>query len=169
MNAILIRNTSLVCGLSIMLVTACSVTIEPIPRNDNGGAQDPPPEFVTIRFVNASPDQALQVEFYATNEPLEAIPADLFADNVYLVLESIGLAGSGLLAPLSEDEIQFDCTEALTIGTLGGEFRDNETGEVLGRGSELFVPPGGFPLCGRTVVYTYFSTGGEYQTRFSFE
>ena len=169
MNAIPIRNTLLVVGLSIMLVTACSVTIEPIPRNDNGGSQDPPPEFVTIRFVNASPDQALQVEFYATNEPLEAIPEDLFADDIYLVLESIGVAGSGLLEPGDQDEIQFDCTETLTIGTLGGEFRDNETGEVLGRGDELYKAPGGFSLCGGTAVYTYSSTGGEYQTRFAFE
>ena len=124
---------------------------------------------MTIRFVNDSPDQAVQVEFYATNEPLEAIPEELWVDGTHLILKGIGLAGSGLLAPLAEDEIQFECTETLIIGTLGGEFRDTETGEMLGRGSELFVPLGGFPLCGRTAVYTYSSTGGEYQTRFAFE
>ena len=169
MNAMPLRNSLLMLGMCATLVGACSLTIEPNPRNDNGGSQDPPPEFLTIRFVNASPDQAVQVQFYATNEPLDAIPEELFADDAYLVQESIGLAGSGLLAPLDQDEIQFECTETLTIGTLGGEFRDNETGEILGRGGELFVPPGGFPLCGRTAVYTYSSTGGDHQTRFAFE
>ena len=169
MNAKPFRHIVLVSWPGIMLVTACSVTIDPNPGDHNGGSQDPPPEFVTIRFVNASADQAIQVEFYATNEPLDAIPEELFADETYLVQESIGLAGSGLLAPLSEDEIQFDCTETLTIGTLGGEFRHNETGEVLGRGDELYKAPGGFSLCGGTAVYTYSSTGGEYKTRFAFE
>ncbi len=169
MNAIPSKHVLIPLGLYVLLLGACSVIIEPNPGNGNGGSQDPPPEFVTIRFINASPDQALQVEFYATDEPLEAIPDDLFADDTYLVRESIGLAGSGLLGPQSEDEIQFQCTETLTIGTLGGEFRDNETGEVLGRGDQVYKAPGGFSLCGGTAVFTYSSADGEHQTRFAFE
>jgi hypothetical protein len=169
MNVTQYRIFFLPSGLFLLVLAACSVVIEPNPGNGNGGSQEPPPEFVTIRFINASSDQAVQVEFYATNEPLEAIPDELFADDTYLVNQSIGVAGSGLLEPQSGDEIDFECTETLTIGTLGGEFRDNETGEVLGRGNEVYKAPGGFSLCGGTAVFTYSSAGDEYVTRFAFE
>lgn len=169
MNARCALPTLPALAVCCLLSGACSVVIEPNPGNGNGGSQEPPPEFVTIRFINESPDAAVQVEFYATNEPLEAIPDELFADDTFLVRANIGLAGSGLIGPRDADEIEFECTDELAIGTRGGEFRDNETGEVLGRGDEVYKGPGGFSVCGGTVVFTFSEQGGGFRTRFAFQ
>ena len=92
------------------------------------------PEEVLVRFRNFAESEAVNVEFYATNEPLETVPDDLFQED-YKVTNSIGVAGTGIVQPLRADAITFPCTESLTLGTTGGSFSDNETGEARGVGT----------------------------------
>jgi hypothetical protein len=118
---------------------------------------------VTVRFRNPLDREAVDVEFYATNEPLDALPDDLFVGE-YLVTASVGVAGTGIIQPLKQDVIQFPCTEVLTIGTGGGHFIDHETGEVLGSGTPRWLQEGPLALCGGVVTFEFSVADGEYTT-----
>ena len=120
---------------------------------------------VAIRFMNATANEAVNVQFYATNEPLVNVPEDLFAGGEYLVTANVGIAGTGLIEPGDGDEITIECTENLTFGTLGGEFIDNETGEPRGTGEMRWLSQKALGLCGQTVTFGFAGGGETFRTR----
>ena len=109
---------------------------------------------VLIRFRNFSPIDAVNVEFFATNETLGTVPDDLFVDD-HRTNANIGVAGTGILEPAHSDAIVFPCTEDLVIGTTGGTFSDNDTGEVRGTGDRRWAQAKAIGLCGRTVTFEF--------------
>lgn len=119
------------------------------------GARDQPTaDAVIVRFRNLALSDAVNVEFYATNEPLETVPGDLFLpDN--LVTASIGVAGTGIVQPRTEDAIVLPCTANLTVGTAGGSFADNESGEPRGLGAPRWAQEGPLALCGAVVTFEF--------------
>ena len=121
------------------------------------------PDEVLIRFRNLAPVDAVDVEFYATNEALEALPDDLFQDE-HRVTASIGIAGTGIIQPFREDAITFPCTADLTVGTAGGHFADNETGEAAGAGTARWAQELPLGLCGRVVTFEFFAQGEGFST-----
>ena len=132
----------------------------------DAAAPDPVPTAeVGIRFINATTGEAVNVQFYATNEPLENVPEDLFASEKYLVTANVGIAGTGLIEPGEGDEITFECTDDLTFGTLGGAFLDNETGEPRGRGEMRWLSQAALGLCGQTVTFGFTGNGETFRTR----
>ncbi len=114
---------------------------------------------VLVRFWNNTADLAVDVQFYAADEPLDTLPGDLLIDD-YRVTRSIGLAGRAIIAPGMADAISYPCTENLTLGTAGGEFLEAETGDFRGAGIPRWVQNGPLGLCGLTVTFE-FSTNGE--------
>ena len=124
---------------------------------------DPPPVVVTVRFQNFTLDDAVDVEFFATNDILEMLPDELFAPENH-ISTSIGVAGTGILQPLTADTIELPCTESTTVGTMGGSFVDNETGEPTGLGVARWAQEGPLGLCGATVTFSYSGGDGEYAT-----
>ena len=127
-----VSGLGLVVALGTMLGGGCSVEIGPNPGQPGG--TNPPSnddlETVTLRFVNLATDLGVDLEFYASNEPLDVVPDDLFVEE-NLVTEGLGFLGSGTLGPLWEDSIDFPCTEELTIGTRGGTFRDTDSNREM--------------------------------------
>lgn len=136
------------------------------PADDLAQSPEPSATMVTVRFRNLALTEAVNVEYYATNTTLTTIPDDLFvAEN--LVTSSIGVAGTGILEPLSEDTLDFPCTSDLVLGSLGGSFLDNETGDLLGEGEPRWAQDSALELCGREVLFEFSSVAGEFSVRIS--
>ena len=146
------------CGLSGLDGDAAGPSDEPAP------ASEPPPAVVTIRFRNLAVDEAVNVEFYATHGPVTDLPDDLFVEQ-NLITENVGIAGTGILEPLREDTLSYPCSDQLVIGTLGGTFLDNETGELRGHGVARWAQDVALELCGRRVLIEYSYELGTFGTR----
>jgi hypothetical protein len=125
------------------------------------------PDEVLVRFRNHLTSEAVDVQFYATNEPLGMVPDDLFVE-ANLVTRSIGLAGRGIIEPRTQDAITFPCTSNLTIGTLGGAFADAETGDALGQGVPRWAQEEPLGLCGTEIAFEFMPGTDGYITRIRF-
>ena len=119
--------------------------------------------WVTVRFRNLTDADAVNVEFYATNQPLANLPDDLFVAE-HLVTRSVGVAGTAILQPRYQDSIEFPCTGDLTLGTFGGNFLDNATGEPRGVGTPRWAQEGPLALCGSTVTFDFSGGNGAFTT-----
>ncbi len=127
------------------------------------GLSPSPEDTVTIRFRNLTVNEAIDVEFHASSQPLVTLPDDLLnAEN--LVTSSIGVAGTGIIQPLTEDTILYPCAPDLTIGTAGGSFLDHETGEPRGSGTPRWVEEGPLALCGGVVTFEFAGDGTDFST-----
>ena len=134
------------------------------PSDEPAPATDPSTATVTIRFRNVAVDEAVNVEFYATNDPTVELPDGLFVEQ-NLVTASIGVAGTGILEPLRDDTLEFPCTEQLVVGTLGGTFLDNETGEERGTGVARWARDTALGLCGHKILFEFSNEFGTFTTR----
>ena len=156
---------AIMSALAMCLGTGCSIEFaQEAPRS----VDDPPPEEIvtTIRFRNYGAIEAVDVEFYAATTALADLPADLMVpDN--RIQSSVGVAGTGIITPLSEDVIEYPCSADLTVGTAGGQFLDNETGAVLGVGQPRWAEEGPLNLCGHTITFEFYAEGGVYMTLLS--
>ncbi|MCH7838657.1 MAG: hypothetical protein IID38_00265 [Planctomycetes bacterium] len=143
----------------------CSVELlpfDPPPGAGSDGSIDD--DEVLVRFVNLTADDAVNIQFHATNTKLVAVPDDLFVEE-NLITRDLGLAGSGLLAPRTQDEITFPCTDELTLGTLRGEFLDAQTGDVRGNGVRRWAREAPLGLCGFVVTFEFDRDGDDVVTR----
>ena len=125
---------------TVLLVPACS--FELLATGDLPADNNTPPvedddsvtsNKITVQFINLTEDQAVEVEFYVEEEPIDRIPDELFVA-ANLITRSIGVAGSGLVPPRTADEISLDCNPNLIFGTRGGRFLDAESGDEVGEG-----------------------------------
>lgn len=165
------RVMGLLCGL-VLSSGACDIdpSLLLLDLDSVLDSEDPTPsvtqrpdDVVTLRFRNSTFDEAVDIEFYATNEPLANIPDDLFVpENLFTA--SLGVAGTGIVTPLREDVITFPCSVDLTIGTLGGRFLDNETGELRGQGMRRWLEERPLGLCGAIVTFEYAGDEGVFTT-----
>lgn len=127
------------------------------------GRLEPNQDIVLIRFRNLSAWEAVDVGFYATNDELVTLPDDLLVD-AFLVSANLGVAGTGIIQPLQDDIIEFPCTPQLTIGTDGGTFLDNDSGELRGVGTARWAQQGPLSLCGTGVTFVFSKEGDEFRT-----
>jgi len=135
-------------------------TDEPAP------SQDPTPRTVTVHFRNLAVEDAVDVQFHVSNDPVDALPDGLFvAHNA--VATGIGIAGTGILEPLREDSLELPCADGLVLGTAGGAFLDNESGELRGSGAARWVEDAPIGLCGRSVLFEFVNEFGTFTTRVS--
>lgn len=163
-----IRRAASTVAIAVGLAGGCAVNVT--PGNDNGagdgsGDADGGSQIVTVTFRNLTATEAVEVEFHATEDDLETLPDDLFdPDNGYLLVRNIGVGGTGVLGPGQEDTIELACAEHLVIGTTGGTFVDNETGDIRGTGTELWLQKDGFLTCGALVVFEFSAEGEGFRT-----
>lgn len=145
-------------------ITGCSgdMMLEFLPPDDITQVAE---DMVMVRFRNLAISEAVDVEFYATNEPLENLPDDLF-DSGHLLSEEmgIGFAGTGLVPPLRQEVIEVPCSDELIIGTSGGRFVDSDTGELRGVGRPLWLKAEGLGLCGSVVMFEFSSGERDFTT-----
>lgn len=124
----------------------------------------PSGEVVTVRFNNFSAEEAIDVEFFVTTDELTTLPEQLFTE-ANRNTASIGVAGTGIIEPLFRDIIELPCSPTLTLGTSGGRFLDNETGELRGRGQPRWVQEDALGLCGGTITFEYAREAELFVTR----
>ena len=72
-------------------------------------------------------------------------------------------AETGVVGPGLTDYVEVECTGTLALGTPGGLFLDQETGEELGAGTQQYLRST-LTLCGRLVTITYLETADGYET-----
>lgn len=161
---------AILAGLSLIggMIGGCGLDLEPdsvgvdtMPADPSGGAQRA--STVTIRFRNFARVDAVDVQFFATNEPLMLLPDELFVpENSFT--RDVGIVGLGIIERLREDTITFPCSESLAIGTLGGRFLDNDTGDHRGEGVPRWAQQGPLALCGSVVTFEFSGGDGEFNT-----
>jgi hypothetical protein len=137
-----------------------------VSQDEGAGAglpDDSPGETVAVRFVNLTANEAVDVGFYATNDPVLILPDELLLE-VNRVKTSIGVAGTGIIEPQSEDTIELACTADFSLGSTGGAFLDNDTGALLGVGQARWAQNEPLGLCGGTVTFVFHQDDEGYQT-----
>ena len=83
---------------------------------------------VAVILANTS-DFALDVQFHLSTDPGVVSQTALFAaGNAFR--DGIGFLSLGILAPGETIARLFDCTDSLILGTAGGEFLDDESGQT---------------------------------------
>jgi len=168
---------ALLCLLCYTLGTGCTVEVtptDPPPSVGNGGGNggsDPDDETIVVRLRNLSPSQAVDVEFYAASGVVENVVATLFVDENRIGRgnavdgQGIGQANQGILNSGEQDAIAFPCGQSLAVGTNGGIFLDEETGEVQGQGANsVWAAEGAQFFCGATIVFEYSAEGSTFAT-----
>ena len=154
-------------AFSIALLTTllgCSIELPSdisLPGDDLG--IDIPEDIVVVIFRNLAVVEAVDVEFYSTTDPVENLPDDLFAEE-NLISANIGVAGTGIVRPLTNDWIELPCTENLILGTAGGTFSDNDSGEVRGTGNTRWARAAALGLCGTVVTFVFAGDGETFST-----
>ncbi|HOB74370.1 MAG TPA: hypothetical protein PKG54_07580 [Phycisphaerae bacterium] len=109
---------------------------------------------ITVRLVNATATRAVDVQLFATGQGVGDLDTEFFIPANQL-LADIGFAGSGILVPASDDQITLACADALIVGTLGGRFLNEDTGEEIGTGSRFVLFQGSQFACGSTITFTF--------------
>ena len=156
--------------LTIVLLAAAScitVVDTPSPGGGGGGGGDGgggsgTPTTITVRFVNNSP-WALDPQFYTTSAALGDPEQILFLPGNQ-VRTGFGFAGSGLIPGGQTDQVTLNCEQAITIGTRGGQFVDQDSGTEQGTGQQRVA---GIQLsysCGDTITLTYHANGEVFTT-----
>ena len=132
--------------------------------NDNGSTGLAPAEnVITIRFQNLTSSEAVNVQLHASQDSLTTVPDDLFVDE-HKLTSGVGFAGTGLIPPRSGDLVELPCTDDLIVGTLGGEFVDSDTGELLGVGQPRWAQAGPLGMCGSILTFEFAGSDGSYTT-----
>jgi len=148
----------------LLAATGCGTALpgfdELAPGTDVGRQAD---QVVTIAFRNLATTEAVNVEFHTATAPLASLPDDLFVEQNSVTI-NIGIAGTGLLFPGATDILELPCNANLIIGTAGGKFLDNETGELLGRGQPRWLDATSVGLCGAIVGFTFEPVGDTFVT-----
>ncbi len=164
-----VATVAVLCGL-MLAVPGCPFTNL---GNQNQGDQNqtvfgtymavsatPPASSGKIRVVfrNLAINYAVDVQFYATGNPVVDPDTDLFVEPNRVLgpaEDPIGWAGTGLIPAGNEDSIELDCAAARVIGTLGGEFVTEDTGVGVGTGTRRIAVQEQQFNCGEVITFTF--------------
>lgn len=161
------------CKLLITML-ALALTGCPVPIDSaDGNADDPDPSsdlpiespVVTVHFRNLTSNTAVDVEFFLTKEPVGTLPDDLLQEPFRRRAE-IGVAGTGIIEPRTEDIVTIECGPHLILATAGGRFLDNDSGEQVGTGPARWVQESALGICGHSVAFDFLQTADAvFETR----
>jgi len=161
----------------VLLVTfaglGCTIDFIPIDDgvvvNDNSDPTGGDSQ-ISIGFRNFATTEAVRLEFYLSIGPLDALPGDLFVvenliggDN-QIDGQGIGVANQAIIGPRQQDWISVACDQELTVGTTGGTFLDEESGELRGVGTMRWAQEGAQFACGAVIVFEYAPDGDRFTT-----
>ncbi len=158
--------------LAMSVLTAGSSCSGPIVIDIPGASNDPvpaavPASTVRVRFVNSHPTLGVDVQFYATGNPVSDPATELFVGGFQRT--NVGLFSRGVIPRLDHDELELPCAEARVIGTLGGLFLDSDTGAVAGTGTQRVLAQDVIFTCGDVIILEYLDDGGGLTTRVTVE
>jgi len=149
-----------------------SLLIPLLPETDAQSAEmtppDSPSEKVTILFQNLSTTDAVDVQFFFIETNVLDAMNELFVE-ANAVSRTIGVAGTGILEPERSDLFELPCSTELTLGTAGGNFFDNDTGDPTGTGTPRWVQDSGLGLCRSVVTFVFSDEGDVFTTNITIE
>lgn len=149
----------------VMQTGGCASVISPgqdgEPTEPDAPAQ--PANTITVRFANESAS-ALDVQFFASPNPPGDDIAMTFFDAANQIVTDIGFAGTGIIASEATDILTLNCSDAATIGTLGGEYLNADSGLVVGTGKQRVAQLGLQYDCGDRVTFIYLFNGDAFDT-----
>ena len=152
------------------MIPACDSVEIVVNTGDLPGEGEPQPQpgpVVTLRLANLT-EAAVEAEIYVSTNALDNTPDTLFVEE-NLFTEGIGLAATGLLAPLSTDVAEMACTNGMVLGTAGGSFCNPQTGAELGTGSPRILQQGLVFDCNAEITLVYRVEGGSYSVDLTLE
>ncbi len=144
--------------------------------NDNGsdsggdGDSGDPAEVISIGFRNFATTEAVRLDFYLARGAIADLPDSLFvAENlvggdVDVDGQGLGVANQAIVEARKQDWISVPCGAALTVGTTGGTFLDEESGEIRGVGTARWAQEDAQFSCGAVVVFEYAPGGDGFTT-----
>ncbi len=162
----LIRGLLAVAGGIVMQSGSCVSVTNVDPGGGPGSGEGPPPtpSAVTVQFINQSTANALDVQFFASAAPIgDDVNTTLF-DPANRVTQDIGFAGTGLIPAGETDEITLNCDAAVSVGTLGGLFKNPDTGEEIGTGEARVAEIDLQYYCGEVVTFGFRPSGATFET-----
>ncbi len=172
-----VKNTALfaMMGLAVC-ASGCGslseILVPLLPAADDGSVGMTPPEVqpdvVTVIFRNLSTTDAVDVQYFAVEASLADVQNELFVEE-NAVSRTLGVAGTGILEPGSVDFLELSCSDTLTLGTLGGNFFNNDTGDPTGSGTPRWVQELGLGLCRSVVTIAYDTEGNVFSTNITIE
>ncbi len=152
-------------GLAAALLSGCVITIEPDPGSGGGGGGGgDPATTIRVRIVNTT-NVGLDPKIFLSNEVLTT--DELFTLGTQFT--SFGFLTLGVLEPFDIDTFEVACTDAVTIGTQGGNFGDDPLNNPDGSGRVIVLTQGASVFCGDTVVLTYSRNLGGFTTTVTVE
>lgn len=164
-GAMRMRLAGLLGSTAIPLILCGCGTIAP-PEDLTAGSINPGlggADQVVVRFVNLTQGEAVDVEFFASPTTLGVLPDDLFQESNRLVT-SIGVAGTGIVEPQTQDAIALPCVDGMVLGTRGGRFVEVESGEPRGTGVPRWLAQAPLGLCGGMVSFEFGKVGDSFTT-----
>lgn len=153
-------------GVAVCVLAGCGVSIGS-PNGSGGGGDDDDrqsgdvaADTVLVAFANSTSID-VDTEFYASNEPMTDVEAELFVP-ANRIQVGIGVAGTGILLAGTADAIEVSCSDNLVLGTTGGTFKDPDLGTALGMGDMRILSEGLVFDCGDVLTFTYSQDGDDY-------
>lgn len=160
--------TALLAASCVALVALLSAGCDFVPTNpddgggdiDTNGTQPVPGPSIAIRFANST-DLAVLADVYVSTNGADLTPEVIFAPANQLT-DGVGLASTGVLVPDSTDAVEIPCSAGMVVATTGGVFRDPDTGEELGTGTQRILQEGFVFDCEAEITFVYREVDGEY-------
>ena len=143
------------------------IVVNPGDLPGEGESQPGPGPVVTLRLANLT-EAAVEAEIYISTNAAHNTTETLFVEE-NLFTEGIGLAATGLLAPLSTDAAEMACTNGMVLGTAGGTFCDPQTGAELGAGAPRILQQGLVFDCNAEITLVYSFENGAYRVNLTLE
>jgi len=115
---------------------------------------------IRIVFRNLTDTYGVDVQFYATGNAVVDPDTDLFIPANHVTGpqdDPIGVFGTGIIPPMTEDSVELSCAQARVIGTLGGRFVTQDTGAEVGTGTRRIAVQEQQFNCGETIIFDFLS------------
>jgi hypothetical protein len=149
----------LLLSMPLCLGQACGVSAPEGTDAGDGGTDEvtepaPPPSTIHMQFANGSTAYAADVQFYASATPVTDPATELFIPEKRII-GNLGFAGTGLIPAGQVDTTEIACTNAVVVGTLGGRFIDQESGQEIAHGTQRLYRIGEGYACGDTITFRF--------------
>ncbi len=142
----------------LCLGQTCAVRVPADGGTDEPVEPPPPPSTVVMRFANGSSAYAVDVQFYASATPVTNPATELFVPEKRIV-GNLGFAGTGLIPANQSDTTELACSNATVVGTLGGRFIDQDSGQEVAHGEQRLYRIGEGYSCGDTITFRFQPNG----------
>jgi hypothetical protein len=151
----------LLAGLTMQVGSCIALDVPGIPNPPGNNGSQIGSDELRIRLINDT-DWAVDVQLYAARTTGDPDAVLFEADNK--ITAGIGFAGQGFIPAHDADEVVLEADAVAMLGTLGGEFLDEETGESVGAGHRRILTRSLQYLGGDTITFIFHGDTDDFGT-----